>query len=1228
VALYTDIGARLDERAADRVADELIAKFRAAGGQAGDEFGKGVQEGMRDELSRINSSVDQLGNQVRDGFTNHGRTAGRGFGSGFGSELAQSIPGVAGFSSAMSGYEGAAGKMGAVAGRALGLAFTTAAAGLIGGAAYTLFKGFERYEAIDAATNRLNNLNRTMEATGRAGIDVGAVMATVNQAVMDTPFALDQAFSIATQALSTNSGDLQRFMTVVTDAAGFTGNSLESVGDAFIGIANDGKVSMEELGNQLRGIPLSWLQEELGVTGSELSKMISDGKVGLETLMRAVETNASGFAKSAGDTVAGALDNVQTAVARLGANFLGSIFGAPTETSNELVDVLKTVRERLDDVNAWVTEHREDIEKAFDTAVEVGGDLADVLGDIAGFLGEHPGLVYAIVGAWGAFKALSIGASLTTMATALTGTNAALGAMPALAGAALGPLAALAAAAAGAYGAWKFSEYLLDNYSTTGPPPVLPNMPTNLDGTPKSGATPNIPGMAPTPTVNGIPSIAGIPLPGLQPTQAPQPGQQIMGMPLVPGQGLHWEEGRGWVPDAGLPAPAPRTGAAPSGLPILDPPGLDGSGGGPKLPKAPVVPYDTMLPPGIAGMPPDASVYAAESSFLDARHSLAEKRARAAQLEGDVNATEQDRLNARNDVLEQERDFAAAEMRMGEARQAQFDKLTKQTEKHVSDLGQLGAKIDSDFGISKGLAGIAENITKFVANLAAAPLLGKLGAVSAANPSQGGYGLMGILGARGVFGPENTGIDYSQQASAMGPAALQPGMTGTPLGVSGAPTEAQVKQIAAAFGLQVTSEDRPGDPGYHGQGMALDVSNGSGNTSEMRAFAEYMSQNFGSSLKELIYSDGTFSGLIGDGKNVTGTGYYDSDTLSDHENHVHVAGAWGQGGGASGGSPVPVSVVGGPGGSGSAGDFWDAIAAKESGGNWQNQDTGSNGHYGGLQFSPETWAGYGGVDLTGQSNPANATREQQIAIADRTAFTGYNGTRPQGLGAWEVITNGSTAADGITVNSPRPVGSPGPMGPPSLAGVPSMPGGIMPGVGMPQSAPFANRQYGGAEPPRGTGKGGVGIDSGGLIGMGMQAGGMALDMMAPGAGQAAQMGMKLINRGIEFGGQAVGIGAQGLIDTVLPFGGSQLASNNWLTRIAGGLAGAGAALPSMAGKSSQPTPEQVANVDPNAAAQAQSQQPAGNTYNTTIDASNREPQGIAKDFEYHTSQANAGPGMS
>ncbi|MGN7150025.1 transglycosylase family protein [Arthrobacter sp. SAFR-179] len=65
---------------------------------------------------------------------------------------------------------------------------------------------------------------------------------------------------------------------------------------------------------------------------------------------------------------------------------------------------------------------------------------------------------------------------------------------------------------------------------------------------------------------------------------------------------------------------------------------------------------------------------------------------------------------------------------------------------------------------------------------------------------------------------------------------------------------------------------------------------------------------------------------------------------------------------------------------------WDALAQCESGGNW-SINTG-NGFSGGLQFTPSTWAAYGGT-----GSPENASREQQIAVAERVQAS-------QGWGAW------------------------------------------------------------------------------------------------------------------------------------------------------------------------------------------------------------------------------------
>lgn len=70
-------------------------------------------------------------------------------------------------------------------------------------------------------------------------------------------------------------------------------------------------------------------------------------------------------------------------------------------------------------------------------------------------------------------------------------------------------------------------------------------------------------------------------------------------------------------------------------------------------------------------------------------------------------------------------------------------------------------------------------------------------------------------------------------------------------------------------------------------------------------------------------------------------------------------------------------------------EAWDQVAACESGGNW-HINTG-NGYYGGLQFSAETWNGYGGGEYAATAD--QATKEQQIEIGERVLAG-------QGAGAW------------------------------------------------------------------------------------------------------------------------------------------------------------------------------------------------------------------------------------
>lgn len=89
---------------------------------------------------------------------------------------------------------------------------------------------------------------------------------------------------------------------------------------------------------------------------------------------------------------------------------------------------------------------------------------------------------------------------------------------------------------------------------------------------------------------------------------------------------------------------------------------------------------------------------------------------------------------------------------------------------------------------------------------------------------------------------------------------------------------------------------------------------------------------------------------------------------------------------------------------------WDALAQCESGGNW-GTNTG-NGFSGGLQFTPSTWAAFGGT-----GSPQGASKGEQIRVAEKVL-------QGQGWGAWPACSaklglsgNGGGVASAASVST-------------------------------------------------------------------------------------------------------------------------------------------------------------------------------------------------------------------
>lgn len=81
--------------------------------------------------------------------------------------------------------------------------------------------------------------------------------------------------------------------------------------------------------------------------------------------------------------------------------------------------------------------------------------------------------------------------------------------------------------------------------------------------------------------------------------------------------------------------------------------------------------------------------------------------------------------------------------------------------------------------------------------------------------------------------------------------------------------------------------------------------------------------------------------------------------------------------------------------------YWDRMAQCETGGNWAHFPYGT--WTGGLGIYNQTWIGWGGSEFA--PTAGQATREQQIVVANRIATQGYGNLGPAGYSAWGCLAS-------------------------------------------------------------------------------------------------------------------------------------------------------------------------------------------------------------------------------
>lgn len=226
---------------------------------------------------------------------------------------------------------------------------TTAAMGLAkkltSGAIDSILGGGKR-----RATN-LENARFQLEGLLKDATKVEAVMADVDYAVSGTAYSLDAAAGVASQlaASSIEAGDgMKKALRGVAGVAAMTNSSYEDIGRIYTQVAGQGRLMGDQL-LQLSGRGMNaaaTLAKYLNKTEAEVRDMTSKGKIDFETFAAAMDDAFGEHAKAANNTVNGAMANIKSALARIGALFYEPIL----KQKGPLVQFLNTVREGVNSI--------------------------------------------------------------------------------------------------------------------------------------------------------------------------------------------------------------------------------------------------------------------------------------------------------------------------------------------------------------------------------------------------------------------------------------------------------------------------------------------------------------------------------------------------------------------------------------------------------------------------------------------------------------------------------------------------------------------------------------------------------------------------------------------------------------------------------------------------------------------------------------------------------------
>lgn len=234
----------------------------------------------------------------------------------------------------------------------------------------------------------IENAHFQLQALLKDEAKVQAVMADAMESVDGTAYAYDEAAKAASQfaASGIQAGeDMLNALKGITGVAAMTNSDFESISRIFTTVAGNGRLMGDQLlqlssrGMNAASTIADYFREVQGqskITEADIREMCSKGAISFEDFANAMTWAFGDSAKRANETFNGAMSNMKSALARIGAGFISPL----VEQNGEMVKLFNALRVQINNVkSALVFDEQKSALSGLSKSVELSSEaLADM----------------------------------------------------------------------------------------------------------------------------------------------------------------------------------------------------------------------------------------------------------------------------------------------------------------------------------------------------------------------------------------------------------------------------------------------------------------------------------------------------------------------------------------------------------------------------------------------------------------------------------------------------------------------------------------------------------------------------------------------------------------------------------------------------------------------------------------------------------------------------------